>query len=413
LTKNYLIKKFQDRFSERIMRRKTYFLSIIVLFVLLTLQLIIQAEASSTMWIQTYGGDGYDTAEAVIQTSDGGYAIAGRTKSFGSGGYEFWLIKTDSLGNMEWNKTYGSGSAYSVVQTSDGGYAIAGSMLVKTDSEGNMQWNRSYGGTAMVQTSDGGYALAGSTIVAPAVEAYFRLVKTDALGYRQWNKTYPRGAYDLAQSVIQTSDGGYAIAGLTRPGAGEGDFLLIKTDPSGDMEWSKTYGSQDKDEGHVVVQTSDGGYALAGLMWNRSGGDAGLVKTDSAGNMQWKRNYGEGIAWAMALTSDGGYIIACSSLVKIDSEGNIQWNQPYEYGSAHCVIQTSDSGYALAGTQMVIIDNAPDGSYAWLIKTDPEGNIPEFPAWTILPLVVATTLIAIYFKKKIFSSSRHYNLTKK
>jgi hypothetical protein len=387
------------------MCRRTCFLSSTALFVLFASQFVVQAEASPTMWIQTYGGDGYDRAEAVIQTSDGGYAIAGRTESFGSGGYEFWFIKTDSLGNMEWNKTYGSGSAYSVVQTSDGGYSVAGSMLVKTDSEGNMQWNRSYSCTAMIQTSDGGYVLAGSTIIAPAVEADFRLVKTDALGYIQWNKTYPRGAYDLAESVIQTSDGGYAIAGLTRPGAGEGDFLLIKTDPAGDMEWSKTYGSQDKDEGHVVVQNSDGGYVLAGLMWNRSGGDAGFVKTDSAGNMQWKRNYGEGIAWAMTLTSDGGYIVACSSLVKIDSEGSIQWSQPYEYGSAHCVIQTSDGGYALAGTQMVIGDDAPTGSYAWLIKTDSEGNIPEFPLWTIVPLVVATTLIAIYFKKKTVNKS--------
>ena len=105
--------------------------------------------------------------------------------------------------------------------------------------------------------------------------------------------------------------------------------MLIKTDSSGEMEWSRTYGSQDKDEGHVVVRTSDGGYALAGLMWNRSGGDAGVIKTDSEGNMEWKRNYGEGIAGAMALTNDGGIVIACNSLVKIDSEGNIQWSQPY------------------------------------------------------------------------------------
>jgi len=239
------------------MRRKTCFLSIIVLFVLLALPLIVQAEASSTMWIQTYGGDGWDSVEAVIQTSDGGYALAGRTKSFGSGGYEFWLIKTDSLGNVEWNKTYGAGSALSIVQTSDGGYTIAGSMLVKTDSEGNMQW---------------------------------------------------------------------------------------------------------------------------------------------------KRNYGEGSAWAMALTRDGGYIIACSSLVKIDSEDNIQWNQPYEhkYGAARCVIQTSDGGYALAGTGRVIIDNDLAGYYAWLIKTDPEGNIPENTRLSLgfLALGIALLVLKIAFQKR-------------
>jgi hypothetical protein len=415
LTKNYLIKKFQDRFSERIMRRKTFFLSIIVLFVLLTLPLIVQAEASSTMWTQTYGGDGWDSVESVIQTSDGGYALAGRTKSFSSGGYEFWLIKTDSLGNMEWNRTYGYGLALSVVQTADGGYALAGvDRLVKTDSEGNMEWNQTYGEgrvNCMVQTSDGGYALAGTTAVVVVSSADFWFAKTDALGNLQWERNYGGPEREAAASVIQTSDSGYALFGTTDSGVGEGDFLLVKTDSAGDVEWSKTYGSQDKDEGHAVVQTSDGGYALAGLMWNRSGGDSGLVKTDSAGNMQWKRNYGEGTARAMELTSDGGYIIACSSLVKIDSEDNIQWNQPY--GNANSVIQTSDGGYALAGTNSIIIDNDLAGYYAWLIKTDTEGNIPEFPAWTILPLVVATTLIVIYFKKKLFGSSQHYSLTKK
>lgn len=374
------------------MRGETCFLLIIVLFVLLASPLIDQAEASSTMWTQTYGGDGWDSVEAVIQTSEGGYALAGRTKSFGSGGYEFWVIKTDSLGNLEWNRTYGAGSAYTIVQTGDGGYVIGGSRLVKTDSGGNIEWEKNYSSEiiSMAQTSDGGYVLTGNE---------FWLAKTDALGELQWERNHDGPERESAKCVIQTSDGGYAIAGYTRPGAGEGDFLLAKTDPSGEMEWSNTYGSQDKDEGHVVVQTSDGGYVLAGLMWNRSGGDAGLVKTDSAGNMQWKRNYGEGSAWAMALTSDGGYILACSSLVKIDSEGNIQWTQPY--GNANSVIQTSDEGYALAGTNMVIIDDAPSDSYAWLIKLNHEGNIPEFPSWTILPLLVLTIVVVIVYRKKL------------
>jgi len=374
----------------------------VALFGLLMFSLAIPVGASSTMWSQTYGGADWDSVESVIQTSDGGYALAGRTKSFGSGGYEFWLVKTDSLGNMEWNRTYGNGSANSIVQTSDGGYFIAGgAKLVKTDSAGNMQWNKTYGGgsaNSMVQTSDGGYALAGYTnfiAVPSALNADFWLAKTDALGNMQWNKTYARGAYDRAQSLIQTSDDGYALIGITTLGAGETDFLLVKTDSAGDMEWNKTYGSQDKDEGHAIVQTSDGGYALAGLMWNRSG-SAGLIKTDSAGNIQWKRNYDGGSAWSMALTSDGGYIIACSKLVKTDSEGNIQWNQPY--GSAHSVIQTSDGGYALAG--IVIFEGI--SSDAWLIKTDSEGIIPEFPSWTpLLIMLLTVTVVVVIYRRNL------------
>jgi hypothetical protein len=237
------------------LRRKNCFLSITALFVLLALLLIVQAGASSTAWTQTYGGDDYDSVEAVIQTSDGGYALTGRTRSFGSGSHELWLIKTDSLGNMEWNKTYGAGSSYAIVQTSDGGYTIAGSRLIRTDSEGNMQWNRSGDVTSMIQTSDGGYAMAGYTNFVYGKSADFWLVKTDEMGYRQWSKTYPRGAYDQAQSVIQTSDGGYAITGFTRYFEGGGDyFLLIKTDQSGEMEWSKTYGSQTRMRGMLLFR---------------------------------------------------------------------------------------------------------------------------------------------------------------
>jgi len=132
------------------MLSKKLFLSSIVLFVLVSFPLISSVGASSEMWSQTYGGTSSDSAAAMVQTSDGGYAIAGYTESFGAGSYDFWLVKTDGYGNMEWNQTYdaGEGWAYSLVETSDGGYAIAGDMhstdagiiydafLVKTDEHG-------------------------------------------------------------------------------------------------------------------------------------------------------------------------------------------------------------------------------------------------------------------------------------
>jgi predicted secreted protein len=127
-------------------------------------------------WSKTYGGTNANVAYALVQTSDGGYALAGYTNSFGAGGYDFWLVKTDSNGNMQWNKTYGGtgdDEAAALVQTTDGGYALAGYTnsfgaggydfwLVKTDSNGNMQWNKTYGGSGndyasdLVRTSDGG-----------------------------------------------------------------------------------------------------------------------------------------------------------------------------------------------------------------------------------------------------------------
>ncbi len=207
-------------------------------------------------WNQTYGGTELDEAWSLVQTVDGGYALAGYTYSFGAGSYDFWLVKTDASGNSEWNQTYGgtsSDQAYSLVQTVDGGYALlgwtwsygAGSSdfwLVKTDADGNALWNRTYGGTyaeyayPLIQTVDGGYALAGYTTSYGAGQNDFWLVKTDAGGNALWSQTYGGTSNDQAYSLVQTVDGGYALAGGTYSfGAGSYDFWLVKTDSNGDM----------------------------------------------------------------------------------------------------------------------------------------------------------------------------------
>jgi hypothetical protein len=153
-------------------------------------------------WNQHYGGTEWDYAYAMVQTNDGGYALAGETNSFGSGGFDFWLVKTDALGTMAWNRTFGGvndDSAYAIVQTADGGYALAGTTasfgagrndfwLVKTDPDGNMEWNKTYGGVgdesvyAMVQTLGAGYALAGSTTSFGAGNFDIWLVGTNSHG---------------------------------------------------------------------------------------------------------------------------------------------------------------------------------------------------------------------------------------
>jgi hypothetical protein len=254
-------------------------------------------------WSRTYGGTNDDRAYSVVQTSDGGYAITGYTASFGAGWWDFWLVKTNSFGGIQWTRTYGGTSneeAKSVIQTSDGGYAIAGSTasfgagfydfwLIKTDSAGNIQWNKTYGGAdyeeahSMVQTSDGGYAIAGRTWYFGTGSADSWLVKTDAAGNMEWNKTYGGADYEEAYSMVQTSDGGYALAGEINFGGEYADVWLVKTDSSGTMLWNGTYGGVYDDRAYSVVQTSDGGYALAGFTYSFSVGsptygDAWLIK---------------------------------------------------------------------------------------------------------------------------------------
>jgi hypothetical protein len=192
-------------------------------------------------WNKAYGGTGWDEAYALVQTGDSGYALAGYTTSFAIGYFDFWLVKTDANGNALWNKTYGtmgSDKAQALVQTTDGGYALAGwegfsnesfgagvfdFWLVKTDSSGNMQWNKAYGGTgwdeayALVQTGDSGYALAGYTNSSGADLYDFWLVKLGPeVGFHDIastnvasSKTVVGQGFSATISVTVANQGGY------------------------------------------------------------------------------------------------------------------------------------------------------------------------------------------------------------
>jgi predicted secreted protein len=263
---------------------------------------LIKTDASGNVeWNRTYAGGG-DHSLAVA--SDGGYALA-RSKYPMTEADDFLLTKTDEFGDVEWTRTYGGTTndvVYSLVVASDGGYALAGytnsfgagsydSWLVKTDAYGNMEWNRTYGGpywdgaTSLVATSDGGYAIAGDTHSFGAGGRDFWLVKTDASGNMEWNRTYGVTDIDCSCSLVATSDGGYAIAGCRDAFTPVSDFWLVKTDASGNMEWNRTYGGTKYERARSLVATSDGGYAIAGDTTSFGAGsyDFWLVKTDEYG----------------------------------------------------------------------------------------------------------------------------------
>jgi len=379
---------------EAFLKRILIVLTISLLASVLCMQEIEGVHSPPIEWSKTYGGAGLENARCMIQTSDGGYTLAGDTESFGAGNKDFWLVKTDASGNMEWNQTYGgvrAEIAFSVVETSDGGYALAGRTrsfgaamvdcwLVKVDSSGNQEWRKSYGGAgieaarSVVETSDGGYALAGFTESFGAGGEDFWLVKVDSSGNHEWNKTYGAAGNEGARSVVETSDGGYALAGETGSfGAGDVDFWLVKVDAAGNHEWNKTYGAALADGAFSVVESSDGGYALAGYTrsFGASGSDFWLVKVDAAGNHEWNKTYGGAgndpahslVETSVVEAGDGGYALAGFTvsfgeggqdgwLIETDADGNMEWNQTYG-GSGNdalnSVVETADGGYALAG----------------------------------------------------------------
>ncbi|MBU1937581.1 T9SS type A sorting domain-containing protein [bacterium] len=197
---------------------------------------------------------------------------------------------------------------------------ITASAIAQPDS----LWSRTYGGTSsdncnsIQQTSDGGFVLAGTTYSFGPGNGDFWLMKTDANGDSLWSRTYGGNGDERCYSVQQTTDGGYALVGFTDSFDGEvgyGDFWLVKTDADGDSLWSNTYGGGNSDYCYSVQQTFDGGYALAGITWDDDW-NFWLVKTDSNGDSLWSRTFG-GVSsdWCTAVqqTFDGGYMLVGST----------------------------------------------------------------------------------------------------
>jgi len=416
--------------------------------------------ASPTLWSRSCGGTEDEIAYSVVATSDGGYVMTGYTVSFGAGGTDVWLVKTDGEGNMVWNITYGgsnSEAGLSLQQTEDGGYIVAGhtgwleelpydksdpfyiipanrphefhfdAYLVKTDGDGNLLWNRTYSsegddyGHSVKQTSDGGYVITGYTRAfgisggGDSDDYDVWLFKTDENGDVEWSRTYGGAQNDRGESVQQTSDGGYIIAGEK-----SGDFWLIKTDSNGYVMWNKTYGGKGGDHGVSLIQTPDGDYVITGYTNSFGAGDndGWLVKTDPNGDMKWNYTYGgseSDIFWAVQLTVDGGYIMAGNTrsfgigtfgiysgwLVKTDGDGNLLWNQTYGgevADGARAVMETSDGGIVFAGSTSSI--GAGNNDF-WLAKADEHGYIPEFPSWIILPLLLTATVMVTVYRNRL------------
>lgn len=295
----------------------------------------------------------------IIQTTDQGYAITS------SSGYTGWIVKIDSQGAVLWAKTYTydeestSSNLYGIIQANDGGFALAGSTwtseggqdfwLIKTDSKGNLQWQQKYNSgnyvdnlgnqypqdeeaKCVIQTQDGGYALSGSVLLFRASTGTFVsatwVVKTDAQGKLSWSK-----GYDLLneagspQTIIQTIDNGYAIAGTENT-----NFCLFKISSSGQMQWSKTYDDERTNTLSSLIQLNDGGYALAGTGTAEDYYIISLLRADSSGQTNWIKTFNakqdstiksNDIASAMILSSDGSYVLTGSTLTQSETHQDV------------------------------------------------------------------------------------------
>lgn len=240
---------------------------------------IVKTDNSGNLqWQKCLGGSGYDGAYDVQQTFDGGYIIAGHTSSTDGdvtgnpGGYKAWIVKLDSASILQWEKCFGT--------------------------TGN-DWAKS-----IKQTSDGGYIIAGATGITSNA---FMIVKIDSSGNQQWQSLLGGSSSDIANSVHINSDGSYIIAGSTSSNDedvsgnhGNSDFWLVKLGTTGSLLWQKCFGGSNSDQANSIQQTSDGGYIIAGDTWSNNGDVSGnhdindlwIIKVDSAANLQWQKCLG-------------------------------------------------------------------------------------------------------------------------
>ncbi|MCP4640566.1 MAG: PKD domain-containing protein [bacterium] len=286
-------------------------------------------------WYNTYGDVGNEEARSVRRAPDGGYVLCGWTDFNTAGGDDMYFVKTDSGGTQSWEARFGGlmdDRARDVQPTTDGGYILAGRTrsfgaggsdmyLVKTLADGSETWAFTFGLAqdedcwAIQQTADEGYILAGSSMSVIPGRMVVYVVKTHANGMEDWTYTLGVAGQDQAATAVQqTADGGYILAGWTTNGAGGRDMFLVKLDTTGAFEWQSPLGDVNDDEAHAVEELPAGGYALAGhtRSYGAVGQDMILMFTDAAGNATGYQLYGDvqiDVAWAMVRTMDTGYAL--------------------------------------------------------------------------------------------------------
>jgi len=371
--------------------------------VALTLAVVSAAQAQTVTTFEEAISPDYSYAEGVQQTSDGGYVL-GATLS--STSYVALVAKLDPSGNLQWQKQYqssiGSAALYALNQTSDGGYVWAGylqhsstyaeyAIVAKLDSSGDIQWQKTSGvaeyATDVRQTADGGYIVGGVTPPSGSLIVQGWVAKLDSSGNLQWQKVLGSSQSVMANSVIQTTDGGYALAGLAKA-----NVLVAKFDSSGNVKWQTVYTSPSSlGLGYSIVQTSDGGYMVGGYD-NDSPFLALALKLGSSGSVRWAKTYNiSGAAskfFSVRQANDGGYALSGQFytgigyyygynawMVKADSSGNVQWQKAYGNPNYAATFQkvglTSDGGFVSGGWTLEFNNQ----NEAYIVKTDSGGKV--------------------------------------
>lgn len=381
-------------------------------------------QAQELLWSSSYGGRNSEKGASCRRLTDGGYIVIGSTYSYGSGDYDVYLLKLDFTGDTLWSRTFGGSGidhGYDVSVTPDGGFLVVGSTtsfgaggrdayIIKTDSLGNELWNRTYGGVladearSVANHPDSGFVITGTTESFGAGYTDVYLIRIDQQGDSIWTRAYGGVGGDNSYSIKRTFDNDYIIVGSTGSfGVGYSSVYALKIDQYGDTLWTTTYGGPKADFGRSVQIAQDGGFIIGGRThsYGAGYGDAYLIKTDSDGNIQWENYYGgswEDDAYSVYASVDGGYILAGTTesfgaggidiyVVKTDPSGAEVWSRTYggtEADYAGRVIQNENFDYFLVGHSSTGSVGGSD-LYLFEITGDSPTAVEEWAENNLLP----------------------------
>lgn len=399
--------------------------------------------APEIQWSRNVGGNLEEIAYDIVQTSDGGYIVAGM-KYIVNTFEDIYVIKFSESGDVEWEKNYENSKkdfANSIMQAKDGGYIICGGTfsntegvsdyyIIKLDSAGNVQWERKFGDIqgeiceAVIQTMDGGYMAAGGKWLN-LYDRDMYLVKLDADGNLEWEKLIDGGNDDGAYDIQQTPDRGYIIAGYTRSLVdGDYNMFIVRTDSHGDTKWKSDFGGSGSDQAYSIEQHRNGYIAAGYTKSYNEFSDVYVVDLNLDGEMVWEKSYGiddtQEEARSIKNTADGGFILAGRTnqyaygsfdayLLKLDRDGNELWSQVFggqNSDMGYAVLQSQDGGYVIAG-QTKSYGSAGD---VYIVKTEGQAgsmtgrrvDIPEYgsPANGVIFTFIMLIIAGLMMKRK-------------
>jgi len=381
--------------------------------------------------------DGYtheDVGYAIDVSSDNGYTIAG-TRGFFDGTKGFWALNLNEDGSISWDKRFSPifsfDEAFAIDRTSDGGYIVAGvadtynepfpnfvlrdAKIIKLNYQGAVHWTMQYGSEdeievarSIEETSDGGFIVGGYSFSEESSMYKTWLLKLNSDGNVLWEKNYGGSSWEECRSIAVTSDGGYILAGFSRPddGYGRQDYWVLKLDSEGNIEWEQNYGGSRDDFAHKIKQTSDGGYIVAGysrssdfdVSKNNGEEDIWILKLDSSGDIEWEKSYGgtsEDKAYSVIESKFGGFIVGGASnsndidvsnnygkrdswILKLSTVGNLEWEMNLggsEDDVTYDLKETHDgkiiiTGYAISNDGDLINNQNNGWRDLWVCKLD-------------------------------------------